>query len=286
MPRMTGNRYFAEAMRGYGVTHLFYVRTSSAARCRRWTRRRQDGRHPRREGGRVHGRRLRARLAQAGHLPLPGHRHDQPRGRACATRTWRARPSSRSPAARTTCRATATPTRTPRTSRPGTASPRPTSPSTPSSAFPTCCGRRSATPPAARPARCTSSCAATPARCSTARASSISYFEERFPQYPAFRPEAEPVGDQGRGRRAGEGVAADHRRRRRRRSPPAPGRRSSSSPSACRFPLRRPCTRRRSSRTIIRWPSACPAATRAGARTRRWRRPTSSSSSAATPAAR
>ena len=25
MPRMTGNRYFAEAMRGYGVTHLFYV---------------------------------------------------------------------------------------------------------------------------------------------------------------------------------------------------------------------------------------------------------------------
>jgi acetolactate synthase I/II/III large subunit len=27
MPRMTGNRYFAEAMRGYGVTHLFYVNT-------------------------------------------------------------------------------------------------------------------------------------------------------------------------------------------------------------------------------------------------------------------
>ena len=25
MPRMTGNRYFAEAMRGYGITHLFYV---------------------------------------------------------------------------------------------------------------------------------------------------------------------------------------------------------------------------------------------------------------------
>jgi len=25
MPRMTGNRYFAEAMRGYGVTHLFYM---------------------------------------------------------------------------------------------------------------------------------------------------------------------------------------------------------------------------------------------------------------------
>ena len=25
MPRMSGNRYFAEAMRGYGVTHLFYV---------------------------------------------------------------------------------------------------------------------------------------------------------------------------------------------------------------------------------------------------------------------
>src|SRR5918911_5291617 len=25
MPKMTGNRYFAEAMRGYGVTHLFYV---------------------------------------------------------------------------------------------------------------------------------------------------------------------------------------------------------------------------------------------------------------------
>ena len=25
MPRMTGSRYFAEAMRGYGVTHLFYV---------------------------------------------------------------------------------------------------------------------------------------------------------------------------------------------------------------------------------------------------------------------
>src|SRR5512145_3348512 len=25
MPRMTGNRFFAEAMRGYGVSHLFYV---------------------------------------------------------------------------------------------------------------------------------------------------------------------------------------------------------------------------------------------------------------------
>ena len=25
MPKMTGSRYFAEAMRGYGVTHLFYV---------------------------------------------------------------------------------------------------------------------------------------------------------------------------------------------------------------------------------------------------------------------
>ncbi|HEY0338363.1 MAG TPA: thiamine pyrophosphate-binding protein, partial [Burkholderiales bacterium] len=25
MPKMTGNRYFAEAMRGYGVTHVFYV---------------------------------------------------------------------------------------------------------------------------------------------------------------------------------------------------------------------------------------------------------------------
>jgi acetolactate synthase-1/2/3 large subunit len=25
MPKMTGNRYFAEAMRGYGVTHLFYM---------------------------------------------------------------------------------------------------------------------------------------------------------------------------------------------------------------------------------------------------------------------
>ena len=27
MSRMTGNRYFAEAMRGYGVTHIFYVNT-------------------------------------------------------------------------------------------------------------------------------------------------------------------------------------------------------------------------------------------------------------------
>ena len=25
MPKMTGSRYFAEAMRGYGVTHIFYV---------------------------------------------------------------------------------------------------------------------------------------------------------------------------------------------------------------------------------------------------------------------
>ena len=25
MPRMTGSRYFAEAMRGYGVSHIFYV---------------------------------------------------------------------------------------------------------------------------------------------------------------------------------------------------------------------------------------------------------------------
>ena len=38
MPRMTGNRYFAEAMHAYGVTHLFYVPTSSATRSRRWTR--------------------------------------------------------------------------------------------------------------------------------------------------------------------------------------------------------------------------------------------------------
>ena len=27
MAKMTGNRYFAEAMKGYGVTHLFYVNT-------------------------------------------------------------------------------------------------------------------------------------------------------------------------------------------------------------------------------------------------------------------
>ena len=27
MPRMTGDRYFAEAMRGYGVSHLFFVPT-------------------------------------------------------------------------------------------------------------------------------------------------------------------------------------------------------------------------------------------------------------------
>src|ERR1019366_8063542 len=27
MPKMTGHRYFAEAMRGYGVSHLFYVNT-------------------------------------------------------------------------------------------------------------------------------------------------------------------------------------------------------------------------------------------------------------------
>ena len=25
MPRMTGSRYFAEAMRGYGVTNVFYM---------------------------------------------------------------------------------------------------------------------------------------------------------------------------------------------------------------------------------------------------------------------
>ena len=27
MAKMTGHRYFAEAMRGYGVSHLFYVNT-------------------------------------------------------------------------------------------------------------------------------------------------------------------------------------------------------------------------------------------------------------------
>ena len=27
MPKMTGHRYFAEAMKGYGVSHLFYVNT-------------------------------------------------------------------------------------------------------------------------------------------------------------------------------------------------------------------------------------------------------------------
>ena len=26
MPKMTGHRYFAEAMKGYGVSHLFYVK--------------------------------------------------------------------------------------------------------------------------------------------------------------------------------------------------------------------------------------------------------------------
>ena len=60
------------------------------------------------------------------------------------------------------------------------------------SAFPICCGRRSAPPPAARPGRCISNCAATPARCWTTRPISISSFEKRFAQYPAFRPEAEP----------------------------------------------------------------------------------------------
>lgn len=27
MPRMSGNRYFAEALRGYGVSHVFYMNT-------------------------------------------------------------------------------------------------------------------------------------------------------------------------------------------------------------------------------------------------------------------
>jgi acetolactate synthase-1/2/3 large subunit len=68
--------------------------------------------------------------------------------------------------------------------------------------------------------------------------------------------------------------------------PRAQERNYSSSPRCCRSRSQRACTRRRWCRTIIRSRSACREATRAGAPTRRSRRRTSCSSSAATPADR
>ena len=44
MPKMTGNRYFAEAMRGYGVSHLFYVNSIVGGAMKEMDKRRREAR--------------------------------------------------------------------------------------------------------------------------------------------------------------------------------------------------------------------------------------------------
>ena len=85
MPKMTGHRFFAEAMRGYGVSHLFYVNTiippamleiDKVGGVKRVVTHRRKSRS-------LYGRWLCTRLEPPRHLPVSGHRQHQPRsGRA------------------------------------------------------------------------------------------------------------------------------------------------------------------------------------------------------------
>ena len=219
MPRMTGNQFLAEALRGLRrLAPLLRAFGPGRRYAADREGRHQDGDHARREGCRLHGGRLRARLAQAGHRALPGHWHDEPGGRPARPVTWRCSPviaitggQGDQPRYRHAYQNAEDFTRLGRASR------RPTSPSTRSSAYPTCCARPSASRRPARRGRCTWSCAATAARCWTRRRTSTSSSRSASSSYPAFRPEPDSADIERRGGAAVAGGAPDHRRRRRRR---------------------------------------------------------------------
>ena len=75
MPKMTGARLFAEMMRGYEVSHIFFVPAfmlKAFAEMENMPIKRLSVH--RRESGSIHGRRLCARQRQARHLHGPDDR--------------------------------------------------------------------------------------------------------------------------------------------------------------------------------------------------------------------
>ena len=169
--RMTGAECLADMLKGYGVTHVFMVpavlRRTFAEMERRTAIKRAP--HPRREVRRLHGRRLRARVRQARHLHGAGDRRAQSRGRP-ARRLARAFAGHRHD--RRTRRQDQVPQglsgdRRHAGVRAGDEVQRHRRRR--DRAFPTWCGRRSASRPRARRGRCICSSAATKARSTPTR---------------------------------------------------------------------------------------------------------------------
>ena len=186
-----------------------HPRVSWCRRCLRSTfaemeRRTKIKRHPRarRKVRRLHGRRLCARVRQARHLHGAGDRRAQSRGRPARrlARAFagdrddrRARAEDQVPQGLPGGRRRAGVRAGDQVQRHGRRRRR---------AFPTWCGRRSASRPPARPARCICSSAATRARSTPRKREMEPLVEPQFARVPPFRPAA------GRGERAGGAEAA------------------------------------------------------------------------------
>ena len=271
MAKTTGAQLFAEMMQGYGVTHIFYVPDVHAESARR------DGghghpprRHARREGRGVHGGRLRARASGKPGVCMAqtSARPTSPPG--CAMPTWRARRSSRSPAARRRSRAIATRTRRSRTSRSSTPVTKANMHVDRVERLPDLLRQAFRAATAARRGRCTCASRATPARCSSeadSTRSSRSASRASRPSGPSPSRSACAAALECSRKRE----EADHRRRRRRdllrrASRGRQAGREAADPGRDFAQRQGHHPRRR-----IRWPSACPAPTRAGAPTARLR---------------
>ena len=218
MKKMTGAEVLADMLAGYGVTHVFMVPAvlrRTFAEMERRTEHPADPR-PRREGRRLHGRRLRARLGAAGRVHGAGGRRAQSRGgparrvpRALAGHRLhrRARAAHQVPAGVPGSRRRPVVRAGDQVQRHGRRV---------SSAFPTWCARRSASRSRARPGRCISSSAATKARSTQEEAEMEPLVEPQFARVPPFRPEPERAHVLAALAALAVGRASGDRRRRRR----------------------------------------------------------------------
>ena len=217
MPRMTGNHFFAQAMKAYGVTHLFFVPSVIGGAMAEMD-----------EAGVTkvitHGEKAAAYMAdgyaRACINPAsasPGHRYHES-GCGAARRLHGLLADDRHLGrSESTAPATGTPTRTPKISRPGTASRRRISPWTRSSAFPTCSARPSESRRPARPAPVHLELRGHAGQMLSDEADLELIVEDRFTRYPAFRLEPDISTVSAAAAALCQGRTADHRRGRRRR---------------------------------------------------------------------
>ena len=92
MPKMTGSRLFAEMMKGYGVTHVFFVPTIlDEALAEMEDLGLTAGHDARRESRGLHGGRLRARPRAARACAWRSRSARRISRPGCAMHSWRAR---------------------------------------------------------------------------------------------------------------------------------------------------------------------------------------------------